>query len=118
MRTFTIPKAQRVPATSLNEQGQSVATERDYSFKDFLDQFVWPSAAWRATAESSDAWYTAMELLDGAEEGAAVTFDDVTWAVFKTIATLQGKDLPGLPTQLSRLMRPILQARQVAKEDL
>jgi hypothetical protein len=46
-----------------------------------------------------------------------VTFDDVTWAVFKPIATLQGKDLPGLATQLSRLMRPILQARQVAKEE-
>ncbi len=118
MRTFNIPKPQRVPATAINEQGQQVAVERDFTFKDFLDQFVWPSSAWRATSESSDAWFTSLELLDGAAEGATVTFDDVTWAVFKPIATLQGKDLPGLAAQLSRLMRPILQARQVAKEDL
>ena len=118
MRQFTIPKAQTIQITTVDPQGNAITLDKEYSFASFLAEFVWPNQAWRVTAESAEAWYTAQDLLIDAAEGSSVTFDDTTWNVFKPIATLQGKDLPGgVPLQLSRLMRPILQARQVTKAD-
>lgn len=120
MRQFKIPKPQKVALLKkVPESNTPVPFEGDYHFADFLAEFVWPAPDWRASAEAADAWFTAQELLENAKPDDLVTFDEATWGFFKPIATLFGKELPQTVSRpLSRLMRPILQARSVTKEEL
>lgn len=73
---------------------------------------VWDHPAWRASAESFDAWESAREAVRQAGKYCAMS--DEAFAIFRPLATREGD---GVAPELMPFIKPIVRATSTKPED-
>lgn len=103
MRTFQIPE---------NQVLENAVGKPTYSYRDFLDEYVWPHPALRADEASAITAEILEDKLDRPKPGDTIELTDAEFEFFAPLATLRDRTLnKDFVRVLNRMIRPVLRAK-------
>lgn len=124
MRYITVPKAEKVVNQQINRvTGESkIEGEKEYSYFDLLEEFVWHRSEWRKDEVHANAFNRVVAAHDEAKEKKipVIAISEGDYAIFSPMATLQGVQIAGGPNirALNRLTQCVTFASSTKPESM